>query len=44
VGVKYFIDSAVTELARQWYERAHSEYENRIASLEDAVAQLIAEG
>ena len=40
VGVKYFIDSAVTELARQWYERAHSEYEDRIAALESAVADL----
>jgi hypothetical protein len=41
VGVKYFIDSTVTELARQWYERANSEYEDRLEALEEAVADLV---
>ena len=40
VGVKYFVDSAVTELARQWYARANSEYADRITALEQAVAEL----
>ena len=44
VGISYFVDSAVTELAKQWYEKSRSEYEDRLASLEDTVAQLIAEG
>ena len=40
VGIKYFIDSTVTELARQWYERANSEYADRLTALEQAVAEL----
>jgi len=44
LGVKYYVGGAAVTLAHQWYERARSEYEDRIASLEDAVAQLIAEG
>lgn len=42
VNIEYFIDSTVTELARQWYERAQSEYGDRIAALEEAVAEIIA--
>jgi hypothetical protein len=41
LGVKYFIDSAVTELAKQWYARANSEYADRLEALEAAVADLV---
>jgi len=40
VGIKYFIDSSVTELAKQWYARAQSEYEDRLQALESAVSDL----
>ena len=40
VGIKYFVDSTVTELAKQWYARANSEYADRITALEQAVAEL----
>ena len=40
LGVKYFVDSTVTELAKQWYARANSEYADRITALEQAVAEL----
>lgn len=41
VGIKYFIDSSVTELAKQWYARAQSEYETRLSTLESIVAELV---
>ena len=40
VGISYFVDSTVTELARQWYARANSEYADRLSALEQAVAEL----
>lgn len=42
LGVKYHVDGAASTLAHQWYERARSEYEDRIAALEEAVAEIIA--
>jgi len=41
LGVRYTIGDG-TEIARQWYQRAHSEYEQRITDLEEAVAELTA--
>lgn len=41
LGIRYFVDSAVTELARQWYARANSEYEDRLEALEEAMATII---
>lgn len=40
VGIRYFVDSTVTELAKQWYARANSEYADRLTALEQAVAEL----
>jgi hypothetical protein len=40
VGIRYFVDSTVTELAWQWYARANSEYADRLTALEQAVAEL----
>jgi hypothetical protein len=40
LGVRYLIGNGVSEMARQWYERAKSEYESRILALEQAVAEL----
>lgn len=40
LGVTYLIGDSVREMAEQWYARARSEYESRIASLEAAVAEL----
>lgn len=42
LSVKYFTDEAASTLAHQWYERAKSEYADRIEALESAVAELIA--
>jgi hypothetical protein len=41
LGVKYCIDPVASTLARQWYERARSEYEDRLEALEAAVADLV---
>jgi hypothetical protein len=41
LGVRYTIGDGA-EIARQWYARAHSEYEQRITDLEEAVAELTA--
>lgn len=40
LGVRYLIGNGVSEMARDWYERAKSEYEGRILALEQAVAEL----
>jgi len=40
VGVKYFIDSAVTELAKQWYARAYAELGDAVTELAGRVAAL----
>ena len=40
LGVRYLIGNSVAEMARDWYERAKSEYEGRISALEQAVAEL----
>jgi hypothetical protein len=41
LGVSYYVDNgAVRKLAEQWYERARSEYEDRLTALEQAVAEL----
>ena len=42
LGVRYVVDDAAVTLARQYYDRARSEYEDRIIALESAVAELIA--
>ena len=41
LGVRYTIGDGA-EIARQWYQRAHSEYEDRLSDLEQTVAQLVA--
>lgn len=40
LGVEYFVDGSVAALAMEWYARARSEYADRIAALEQAVAEL----
>ena len=40
LGVRYLIGNGVAEIARDWYERAKSEYDGRILALEQAVAEL----
>jgi hypothetical protein len=40
LGVRYLIGNGVAEMAREYYERAKSEYESRISALEQAVAEL----
>lgn len=42
VNIKYFIDSSVMVLAKQWYARANSEYADRLEALESTVANLVA--
>jgi len=42
LGVKYYVGGAAVTLAHQWYERARSEYEDRITALEAAVSEIIA--
>ena len=42
LGVTYLIGDEVAAMARQWHERVRSEYEGRIAALEQSVAEIIA--
>ena len=42
LGVTYLIGDDVRAMAEQWYARARSEYEDRLAALEQAVSEIIA--
>ena len=41
LNVRYVVDDAAVTLARHWYERARSEYEGRLSTLESIVAGLV---
>ena len=43
LGLTFWVDGDGTIRAamREWYERAHSEYADRILALEEAVAALV---
>jgi hypothetical protein len=40
LGVKYCVDTSALELARQWYEKAKSEYADELAELRMTVNEL----
>jgi hypothetical protein len=44
LGVTFWVDGdgLIVASMRKWYERAHSEYEDRLVALESAVAEIIA--
>jgi hypothetical protein len=40
LGIRYFVDDAVTQYGREIYARVRSEYADRLTALEQAVAEL----